>query len=409
MKINGKYILKEINEYLLVLFIILSCGTQFFWNYHCAQTLFILVLLTIVYFIRNNRIFKGNLNIVLFIMSILIVVSIFHFDIAEVNGVYILLAKLLVLLVISSNIIKEDFFDKYITIMLIELAISIVCFVVCSVGMERLLPGYYEQVMNYTYKGNSGYNIIYLTPYYTIGWLSTAGFFGRNAGCFSEPGIHAIMLNLALLFFITSKKYVNLKSKKRIIIVVVIAIGVLTTKSTGGVLELIIILFYAIAKKKLTTKNLKRDIIILSLLGIVVALVIQYGSVFDKLVTKSGSFVTRSNDTLGGIQIAIEHFFIGCGFFTNLSLILEKYSIFNISNGFVEMLIRLGIPLTIIILYFFMRGVKRFFAAKGISCILLYIFFILAINIEPIFWNINILLFMFHWKENSRSSRVAQR
>lgn len=394
-----KFSVKNIRNYMIILLVILTCGSQYFWNYHSSQTLFALIVLMVFYFFDNRIIKLRNVKISLLIVSIIFFVSIFHFEISAAKGILLVIAKLCVVLVLSSNMTKEEFAEKYVKLMGIELAISLVCFIICSLGMEQALPGYYEQVLDYTYKGNSGYNIIYLTPYYTVGWLSTNGFFERNAGCFSEPGIHAIMLNIALLFLVSVMQKKKLNKRKKIILVFYFIIGILSTKSTGGFLAMLIVIIYAMAKERLTTKNLKRDILITIFLCISSAIIIQYGSILDKLISRSGSFITRSNDTLGGFKMAIEHFWVGYGFFTNLSSELESYNIFNLSNGFSELLIRFGFPLSIILVILLLIGIKKYFEVDGIAYVSLCILFILFLNVEPIFWNLIILIFLFYWKK----------
>ena len=86
---------------------------------------------------------------------------------------------------------------KYVYFMTAETLLSLVCFILVVFLEFDKLPGYYERIVHYS---EQGYNIVYLTPYYTLGWLSTHGYFRRNAGMFWEPGAHAVYLNLAILF-----------------------------------------------------------------------------------------------------------------------------------------------------------------------------------------------------------------
>jgi hypothetical protein len=122
------------------------------------------------------------------------------------------------------------------------------------------------------------------------------------------------MLNICILYILAGfvDEYFD-KRRKRIILAVFI-LGVLTTKSIGGYVELLLIVSFFMTRK-ITVNSLKKDIPIGIGLGVITLLTLFYGTVFDRLLNQSGSYVTRLNDTVGGLTLATKNVFIGMGFF----------------------------------------------------------------------------------------------
>jgi hypothetical protein len=77
---------------------------------------------------------------------------------------------------------------------------------------------------------------------------------------------------------------------------------------------------------------------------------------------------------------------------------LEKLGIINMSNELVQLLIRFGFPITVLLLTLSVKGMARTFDCKGLPLFILALFLIVVISGESFFWEISILVWMFYWK-----------
>ena len=189
----------------------------------------------------------------------------------------------------------------------------------------NVLPGYYEYIVPYT--DQPGHNIVYLTPYYTMGWFSAQGFFKRNAGMFWEPGAHAVYLNIAILF-IFSGALNGMKSKSRNILLGILLSGSLSTMSTTGYLTLAVSFGFLIFRDP-KRWNIRKNMIIIIVVAAAVLGIALFGSVFDKLIYRNGSYGTRLNDTVSGLSAAFQDWFLGKGMFVDISGTLKIFGIRN--------------------------------------------------------------------------------
>jgi len=389
-----KFDVKNIIGCLLILTMILCCSTSFYTRFHAAPTYTCMLVLSILFLYFKKKITRTNMLSCVFLAAIVGVTCFIKFDYTQINSVIIFAIKMIVLLIITSNVSKERFQKWFIQIMCVEVIISLICFTLCCLGYQSSLPGFMSSTVDYYFLGISGYNEVYYTPYYTIGWLSTDGFFYRNAGVFSEPGVHAFMLGLAMLFYLNN---INLERSK--VTLLILLVGLVSTKSTAGYFSLVILgLLYIADKGKI--KSIKFQASVLLMLCVFALVIILFGDVFDKVLTQSGSFGTRANDTLGGLMLVSESPILGYGFFAEVATKLERYGIQTMSNGLIGLFISLGIPLTIIYITAFFKGLRRFFGFKNFGCIILCLFFIFNFNVQAIGFYVITLVFFFHWKED---------
>lgn len=370
----------EIVIYIYVGWLIICSGSQYFRNFNSGFTFFVLLLLAGITFFLNGKVTKSNIIVFMSICLLLVVHTVITYEQKIGDNAVILLITLVALLVLCSNVSLEKYKKYFISFMFVEAIVSLICFCVCWFYSPSVLPGYSEVFINYT----NGYNIVYLTPYYTIGWLSTAGFFYRNAGIFWEPGAHAIYLNIALLFFfnIVDLKKSTFTDKVKLVVLVG---GILSTLSTTGYVTLVLsFIYYTTKSKKL--KDMRRNIIIIIITLSFLIITALYGDVFDKIIYRRGSFGTRYIDTVQGMKVAFSKWVFGYGFFNNNKIVgaLNHVGITNISNGLIELMIQIGVPLVLLYVYAFHRGVKRVFSVNNLGCFILDVIFLIFYNSEAI-------------------------
>lgn len=152
--------------------IIICSGSQYFRNFNSASTFSFTVISRYNIFL-NGKVTKSNIIVFMSICLLLIIHTVITYEQKIGDNAVILLITLVALLVLCSNVSLEKYKKYFISFMFMEAIVSLICFCVCWFYSPSVLPGYSEVFINYT----NGYNIVYLTPYYTIGWLSTAGFF----------------------------------------------------------------------------------------------------------------------------------------------------------------------------------------------------------------------------------------
>lgn len=394
-----KYNEKKIFDYWVVLWIILFSGSLYFQIQRIRLSMVIIMVTTIILFLRTRKIDKRNFKIVVIIVSIIIFNTVINLtNGVDINLGILMLVKIVFLLVVQSNMSFSDFKKKFVLLMFIEAIVSLFCFLWVDVLAISALP-----LQHWEAGANNGY---YLTPYYTIGW-SNVPVFGRNAGLFNEPGSHQIFLNLALLFLLDDTKRSGLSKTKFTFVFITIIIAVLTTMSTTGYLSLFLILTIYIfiqnnSANSIFEKTRKRQIIFLVLVAFVALIIIESSSgiVEDKL-SGGGSYRTRENDTSIGYQIAASKPFFGYGLLsTNTSIMLSNYGIVNISNGMASFFIKSGYIFGLLLLFVTYNGMRKKFNRGYLYSLFAFFFYLMCINSEGGMLNPIYLQFMFYWRMN---------
>ena len=394
------YLKKEWLPFLLVAWLVVCSGSQHFRIYNSFFSNMLLLILAIFYFVRERQITRSNF-IRLCAIGLLMGASIwtgvcvrnFRFNL---NDAMIFCISCVVLVILQSNMTAMEFKRKYVYFMVAECCLSLVCFMLVTYFNVSTLPGYYEKTVWYSERG---YNTVYLTPYYTMGWLSTHGFFTRNAGMFWEPGAHAVYLNIAILF-IFSGALNGMKSKSRNILLGILLSGSLSTMSTTGYLTLAV--SFGILKFRDTKRwNIRKNMIIIIVVAAAVLGIALFGSVFDKLIYRNGSYGPRLNDTVSGLSAAFQDWFLGKGMFVDISGTLKIFGIRNMSNGLVGMMIRVGIPMMFVYLFLLHRGLKRLFHASGIAICCVDLFFFLFMCSESLCLFPIFISLLFCWRNDS--------
>lgn len=126
----------------------------------------------------------------------------------------------------------------------------------------------------------------------------------RNFGCFTEPGMFQIYLNLALIFELFSEK-VSLKK------VLLLCAAIITTFSSAGFITTVIIFLAFAWNKNNLNKSIKKKITFLSIIVIVAIVYLytsgyfgNYGTVFEKFLEFSGN--GSASERLNAMNLALE-------------------------------------------------------------------------------------------------------
>ena len=233
---------------------------------------------------------------------------------------------------------KKDTFFHYIYYVILFLACISLFFYVAICILNISLPFtmiYTGEAWDLRYQNY--FSLFYISP--SVGSLP---FFGgrlyRMSGMFWEPGMYAIILNLALLYYYlsgdTNKKHLYL-----------LLVNAFFTFSTSGIALTIIIWVYFHINN---IKNIIRKIMVLPIfLGIsvwAIAYLLMQKMQLSSMYEKRGSLYLRLDDLVNGFKIFLKKPVFGYGF-NNLS----EYTVSHLSmgrgnsNGILIWLISLGI------------------------------------------------------------------
>ena len=298
-------------------------------------------------------------------------------------------------LIVVSGMDFYSFMLRYINIMLLEIIVSLICFTYVVLLNGESLPLEYSGID--LHEGGA-YNIVYLTPYYTIGWLATGGAFRRNSGIFWESGAHAIFINLAILFYFVYNHQKNVKPIEKYKLLIFI-IALLTTTSTSGFIEFVLIIGYVLFEEGNQKAGKSKSLVII--LGLIIITIGILGGVFDKIIYKIGSFGDRSRDLIGGLKVSLINPILGLGYFSSKDIYYSEVGIVNMSNGLIALIISLGWIVGLAFLYLLFKEVKRLFAKNDYQAIVVFAIFVVFYMSEPIMQYVIFLSFICGWeKEN---------
>lgn len=387
-------------DYTLLLLVLAVSGMPHFQTSMLFAPLFI--ILFIIYFLRKKRL---DWMFVL-LSTLLLIVTIFQtfifdfYSIQTISGVFlrVFIAYLIV------KILGEKFIPYFINILYIIAIISLIVFIPLL-----LVPALGTPLLNIA----SSFNIINFSPFdqssiliYNLSHLEKL----RNSGPFWEPGAFAGYLLLAYMFNFYSKD----KYKKRKGMFLLFAI--ITTLSTTATLALFVFFFFAFYNKM---KNV--------LIRVMVIFIILAGGYYaftglDFLGEKIESQmefaqtqgIVRSDNSQRFLNILRDaadlkdHEIFGRG-----SNPITRYSFGPLDQirtvGLTDILVRMGIPLFLLIMYFIYRSICSYLVAQRqrniFNCVGVFVTILVTLMSEPyfnypIYWSL--LFIQFIYKEEGR-------
>ena len=397
--------LKDCIDFFSTAWIILSTGSLVFCIFNMELSMFMLLGAAFLYILntKGSLVRKKHLCIMLGILGFVGINCVLNLQYLELNkDVVIFLMRLVSVALICANIPKEKFMKYFCDILFFLCCLSLVCFLVSELGFA--LPGQKELWIKDKF-------YIY-TFYHTVGRWEP---FHRNAGIFWESPAFAIFINLAILFVMLGN--VKIEGKKKGIYLLVYSITIFTTLSTLAYLEFVLCIgaavcrFWNVGERSKKAKNMKYLMIIFMVLLLVVLAVLEskLGIIEHKLINRQGSFGERANDTIETLLMAFRRPFTGFGLFNNYTReALYEVKVMNNSNGFVTMILYLGIPLSVIYYGYFGYCLKKLFACNFMSYLCVIGAFLIFLNSEQICTMTLMLFFLFPLRSEEEQRLVRK-
>lgn len=306
MKYNFKY--KEIMEYLITLFLILSSGGN-----PEVRSVWFLVIPCVLLVFNEKKVTKRNaivcFALYMYILFNSLVVNVCPTDYKEL---FLLLVRLVCCVIIASHFTYDRFKTVFINIIIALSLLSLLCHSMVALGIT--LP------LQHT-------TPFYGAFYHMIGIGSDIKIL-KNRGIFGEYGLFQMYLNIAFIF-LWSQNLMSLKRRRYYFIILFITL--ITTRSTMGLIVfMLIVLFYYIDDNGMFpyvfAKLSKKDKTIL-LIGCVVLLILEECSIGNgyNIISHTYSFGSRRDDNLIMLLVARDYPAFGVGLATNLAEIWDKY------------------------------------------------------------------------------------
>ena len=398
---KDKLRLKSLTEYFAVLMIIISSGSVFFVIKNCEATLFTLLASAILVAICGKisvKTLKKN-----FAIFVIILAAVF-FNLA-VNWQYsvydkdliILLIRMTSLLIIQSTIEQDKFIKKYVEILVVLAALSLLLFSYTML-INQELPGIIHDGYDFTFYHTTGHGYFYT----------------RNSGIFWEAPAHSVFLNIALCMLSCRKE---LFSDEYFKYAIILAVTIISTLSVFAFvcLAINILIMWKTSKKhikqnKLVSKNSSRLrfwIIILCVVLFMALVVVElkYQIISHKLINKKGSYNTRFNDTLFTIQLALKRPLTGFGIFNNYTTeVLKSMNVVNNSNGLAVFIMDMGIIRSVLGIGWIVWQQRKLYKVKWDVYILVLALLFLYHFSEHLWLFTLFISMLFSWKKEKYKS-----
>lgn len=287
---------------------------------------------------------------------------------------------------------KDKFCNRFIKIVTVLSAISLLFFTMCIVNAQALInAGILKKiVMN---------RLTYTDYYCNLFYAFRSREVYRNVGMFSEPGLYQIVLTSAIYLLIFYPEKTNVKHRNWILTILIITL--ITTESGTGLIGLIIIIIGVLASKRNKIKK-QIKLYIGSFMAIMLVFSVYdairngadsifYRAVFEKLVGINSVDATTGSVRLSTIKLMGNLFIhnpIGYGYtFVSNQRIL--YAPESVGARIFVSLAAVGIVPLFILLYHFVRRAyfNRVSTVQFVVLMLLYVNITLAQSREiyPIF------------------------
>lgn len=296
-KVDKEY---NIFDVVIVIFLIYLSGNPFFRMLFFKQSVIVLSILSIVYFMYNKvkngygLVFKKR-EIQLLLVTIILIISILiTFLINEDNNLSTYIAIILQVVSVCLCVLSLNF-DNFIKIFT-KIMVFLAVFSLIFYSVQYINP-YFPYIFP-QYQGNYQiYSNAFVYNYMLFNDYGNYFLMNRNTGIFWEPGCYQVFLNVALFFYISiiEKQSVYL-SPKNIIVVFIFIITVISTKSTTGYFCLAIILLpnikfilYSINKNinnRRKTLRIFFVIVFISIISFMAIYKFDVGNIFTNTISK---------------------------------------------------------------------------------------------------------------------------
>lgn len=368
----------NITEYILIIGLYYVTGGAFsYTNYSMQITVFFLASLAICYIMgKQHYSLRRTAFVAWMMMSFFAIFVPIMFNDSFPTYIAIIM-QLGIGLFCASIISPEVFKKKYIDIIAVFAAISLVCFGVGIVYPQIALffpETIGEASVDYY---NAGVYVFMKAKGYS-GFILTS----RNSGICWEPGCYQMFLNVALLFLLDSK--LKKEGKKFYFTLLILMVTIITTMSTTGfILMLCILVCY---RKKWCFDKYVWFLII----PIFCASLIVFRETTDFYGFISGKISREFGENLGFLDrislSKIKYIISDNGIVYFLGMSFSKWLTYNTSlwNSIIHSILCLGIPFTAIHLRGYWKG-SHFLVNRGL---LLFIVMICCASTETLFWRV---------------------
>lgn len=334
-------------DYLVILLMILSSGTVYFYMQNGKITISIFFIVSFIHYIyRKTEVIKFNIKSVVCICTYIIINTLLNYkNNINYEEVVILLIFTVGSYFVISAISFKDFKNVYINIIVVLSVISLILYFMVSYKLVETNITYIQGKRHMMYLFNNfGWNVL----------------FGRNSGMFWEPGAFQILLNIALIFMIDDslkERVVKKKAIKNIIIILTI----ISTKSTTAYLIMAILFIYYIYKGNYFRGRRKYLYpCIIPIVFIILITIINSSVVADKFDNNNMSFNARNNHIRISMDIIKQKPILGfgCGSRDAKMIGLAEGMDAN-SAGLLVTVIYFGIPYLIMYYILLIIGIKK--------------------------------------------------
>lgn len=362
-------------EYLIIIALYYVTGSAFSYTKYSLQITLLFLATFILFVFLCGKVERTSLLMFVFMTVCLMIVPVINND--ELSSYIAIIMQIAIGLFCAAIIPLDNFIKKYVNVIVVFAAISLVCFGISIIypNIAKLFPktigdaslDYYNAGV-YVFMQPKGYSSFFL--------------FSRNAGICWEPGCYQSFLNIALLLLLDNHKKYSTKQFYTYFFILVTT--VLTTLSTTGLAALLVILIvYSKSWLKYSSKLLL--CIVLVILAIVLLNTFTgWGDfIYEKLVREfSADMHFWDRLSINKITNLIDDngnfYFFGMSFPKWLTYRQKLW------NSIIHSFLCLGTPFTIAQIVGLWRGSKVMVSKKHVFFLLIMLF----CSTETLFWRV---------------------
>lgn len=219
----------------------------------------------------------------------------------------------------------------------------------------------------------------------------------RLSGLFWEPGVYQIYLNLALFYYVHSKR------KKIIELALILANIILTFSTTGMAIACALIAYMFLRTNKMGLRN--KLFISLPILTAALITIWQVVGAKVEATSSAGSYYIRALDFQLGLKLFRENFLFGTGFLN--TEVFKNLNTYNLtgpkgsSNGFITWCYTTGIIGIVFVIYPFLKKHKSIINKGNKLDNITYILLLFVVNNSEPIYQLPIMIFLLAWEYSS--------
>lgn len=348
-------------QYVLIYFLVLSCGAQF---YDLNRELINKVVIVFCSFYLLFKIkHRKYLNIVLYLCLFVMMMSmltLFHNQPYTITVMTRIIENFMIAYV-AFDYDKEKFCTRYVKFVSGMSIISLGFYVV-----QLINPSVLMNILKANVGWGSGTHwemTFYGELFYVYRYSPLATIEYRNNGIYTEPGLFQMIINGALFFLLIYSERVYLSDKAKRSLMILLIITCLTTGSTTGYIGLIIIFISVLLisgnKINRRVRFFSIGVLTISLIGLLINFtylgdqsilsMFFVEKISDLLINQSGTGAARTGMAMAMLELAIQHPILGAGY----GQVANAVSKLKDTGGAMtfQLLAACGIPVILYVIY----------------------------------------------------------